>query len=242
LYQIIHKMFLFRNKKYKHIYFDIDRTLWDFEANTIETFADLIVKYDLTKKHIDLGPMVESYHKHNEKLWVAYRKGQVKKKALRVKRFELLFADFGIKDENLALQLADDYIAISPTKKILFPHVSETLAYLSKKYKLHIITNGFEEMQSKKLESSGIIQFFTLVVTSDSIGIQKPNAGIFEYALKTVNARKKDSLMIGDDMETDIKGARDFGIDQVFFNTNGLEHSEKVTYEIKSFEELMGIL
>jgi putative hydrolase of the HAD superfamily len=229
-------------KKYKHLFFDIDRTLWDFEANSIEAFRDIIVKYKLDERGVKLEEFNASYHKHNERLWVAYRKGQLKKHVLRSKRFELVLEEFGIDDDVMAHCIGEDYITIAPTKSLLFPFVVETLEYLQQQdYQMHIITNGFDEVQFRKLKNSGLDHFFTRVVTSDTLGVQKPHPKIFEYAVNSANARKKESIMIGDDLELDIRGARNYGIDQVFFNVNHIEHLQKVTFEINRFDELMDI-
>jgi putative hydrolase of the HAD superfamily len=229
-------------KKYKNIYFDLDRTLWDFDSNAKETFQDIYEKHELHKIFNNFDNFYNTYVKHNERLWKIYRDGKIRKSVLTFKRFALTLEEFGVKDEGLAKIIGQDYIEISPTKKRLFPGTYETLEYLENKYNLYIITNGFNEVQFTKLKNSKLDTFFKKIFTSENAGAQKPNAKIFEHALKSVNARKKESVMIGDDLDTDIIGAKKFGLDQVYFNPQGKKHSEDITHEITSLKELLNIL
>ncbi|MGC9374787.1 MAG: YjjG family noncanonical pyrimidine nucleotidase [Bacteroidales bacterium] len=229
-------------KKYKNIYFDLDRTLWDFDSNAKETFQDIYEKHELHKIFNSFDNFYNTYVKHNERLWKIYRDGKIKKSVLAFKRFALTLEEFGVKDESLAKIIGQDYIEISPTKKRLFPGTYETLGYLKNKYNLYIITNGFNEVQFTKLKNSKLDTFFKKIFTSENAGAQKPNAKIFEHALKSVNARKKESVMIGDDLDTDIIGAKKFGLDQVYFNPQRKKHSEDITHEITSLKELQNIL
>ncbi|MDY6801250.1 MAG: YjjG family noncanonical pyrimidine nucleotidase [Bacteroidota bacterium] len=229
-------------KKYKNIYFDLDRTLWDFDSNAKETFQDIYEKHELHKIFNNFDNFYNTYVKHNERLWKIYRDGNIRKSMLAFKRFALTLEEFGVKDEGLAQIIGQDYIEISPTKKRLFPGTYETLEYLKNKYNLYIITNGFNEVQFTKIKNSKLDIFFKKIFTSENAGAQKPNAKIFEHALKSVNARKKESLMIGDDLDTDIIGAKKFGLDQVYFNPQKKKHSEDITHEITSLKELQKIL
>jgi putative hydrolase of the HAD superfamily len=227
---------------YKHIFFDLDRTLWDFEANTLETFREIYQKYNLSGYFTDYQSFHDKYTEINHVLWQDYLDGKLKKEILRTLRFQQTLERNGLDDKELAEKIGLDYIALSPMKTILFPHTIETLQYLKSKYELHIITNGFNEVQFVKLQNCGLEPYFTAVVTSEKAGYQKPRKEIFEYSLKRVNAKKKESIMIGDDYEIDIVGARNAGIDQVFFNPNHLKTSESATYEIHSLRELQTIL
>ena len=228
--------------KYKYIYFDLDRTIWDFDKNALDTFMDIYKKYNLKKISKNFDDFHDAYVKHNEILWQDYRDGKIKKSILSYKRFLLTLQEFGVDDEKLAKEIAHDYITISPTKKELFPFAHETLEYLHKKYKLYIITNGFNEVQFTKLKNSDLDKYFLKVFTSENAGAQKPNPIIFQHALNNVNADKKDSLMIGDDLQVDILGAKNFGLDQIFFNPENKKHTEDITHEITSLKELQEIL
>jgi putative hydrolase of the HAD superfamily len=228
-------------KKYKNIYFDLDRTLWDFDSNAKESFQDIYKKYELQEIFNTFDNFYNTYVKHNERLWKIYRDGKIRKSVLTFKRFALTLEEFGVKDEELAKKIGQDYIEISPTKKRLFPGTYETLDYLKDKYNLYIITNGFNEVQFTKLKNSKLDTYFKKVFTSENAGAQKPNAKIFEHALKTVNAKKKESVMIGDDIDTDIIGAKKFGLDQIYFNPERKEHTEDITHEITTIKELLEI-
>jgi putative hydrolase of the HAD superfamily len=232
----------FRKLKYKHIYFDLDRTLWDYEKNAGEALEDVYNLHGLERIIPGLPEFVENYKRNNELLWIAYRMGNIKKTELRVTRFYNTLKQFGIKNRDLAAKLDKDYIARSPWKTNLFPGTRETLQYLSGKYSLYILTNGFAEVQYIKMNESGLAPYFLKMFTSDEAGYQKPHAGIFEHAVKSVNAKKKECLMVGDDLVADIQGAQGFGMDQVFFNPNGTAHGKNPTYEIKQLEELRDIL
>lgn len=229
-------------RRYKNIYFDLDRTLWDFDNNAKETFKDIYEKYQLEKVFKNFDNFYNTYVKHNERLWKVYRDGKIRKSVLAYKRFELTLNEFGVNDIELAKKIGQDYIEISPTKKRLFPGTYEVLDYLKNKYNLYIITNGFNEVQFTKLKNSNLDTYFKKVFTSENAGAQKPNPKIFEHALKTVNARKKESIMIGDDLDGDILGAKKFGIDQVYFNPERKNHSENITHEISALKELQEIL
>jgi len=222
--------------------FDLDRTIWDFDKNAYDSFQDIFEKYNLEKIFKTFDNFYNSYVKHNDILWKDYREKKIKKSILSYKRFSLTLEEFGIDDEELAKKIAHDYITISPTKKQLFPYAHETLEYLYKKYKLYIITNGFNEVQFTKLKNSDLDKYFLKVFTSEDAGAQKPDQIIFQHALRNVNACKEDCIMIGDDLQVDVLGAKRFGLDQVFFNPENLEHSEDITHEIASLKELQDIL
>ena len=232
-----------KSKRYKHLFFDLDRTLWDFESSSKNTFDMLFEKYRLNELQI---PNSETFYTiysiHNDKLWDAYREGTIEKDVLRDLRFKLTLADFGINNDKLATNLGDDYLFLSPRNVALFPYTTEILTYLKPNYALHIITNGFEEVQFIKLKAANLDLFFDTVTTSEEAGYKKPSKEIFDFSLQKAHAMAFESLMIGDDWEVDIIGAKNTGIDQVFFNTNEKITTEKATFEIKQLRELELIL
>lgn len=239
----IHIYFLMIPKNYKHIFFDLDRTLWDLEKNANETFTDILEKYYLKDRGIsDFYDFMNVYHKINLGLWDKYRKGQISKEELNVKRFSLTLDSFGIDDNDLSKSIASDYINISPTKKHLYPGTHQLLEYLKDKYTLHIITNGFEEVQYKKLKHSDLDKYFTHIITSEDAGYKKPDINIFKYALSLANASPMESLMIGDDIDVDIIGAHDAGMDQVLVDFESVLTDSKSTYYVNSLFELKLIL
>ena len=229
-------------KRYKHIFFDLDRTIWDFDRNSGEAIEELFFKYRLDRSIRDPRDFVQVYHDVNLQLWELYRKGEMTKEILRTKRFRMSLARFGIVDDELSRNFGDEYLAISPTKTLLIPHAREILEYLYQIYQLHIITNGFLTTQQVKMKNCRLEKYFRSLTTSEVVGHNKPRPEIFHQALSSVHARKRESLMVGDDLEVDILGARRFGIDQVFLNRDNVRHSDPVTYEIKSLTALKDIL
>lgn len=229
---------------YKHLFFDLDRTLWDFEKNSHEVLLELYKHYDLlTKGVVDSKVFIERYKHHNEKLWDLYRQNKIEKDKLRDERFKITLDEFGINSPELAANLGEDYVAHCPKKTNLFPYVHSTLNYLKDRYALHIITNGFEEVQYQKLENSNLIDYFEQIITSEQVGFKKPSQQIFKFSMLKAFAKPSDSLMIGDDLHADILGAKDIGMAQVFFNPLKHEHSNsEITYEINCLSELEEIL
>lgn len=238
------------NKKYTHLFFDLDNTLWNFERNSKKAMKEAFIDYDL-QKQVDFEQFFNVYSKHNAKLWESYRNNEVGKKELIKKRFENTFTELGI-DGIDPVAINDYYLKVMPKQKELNEGVKETLDYLKKKkYLLYIITNGFREVQHEKLVSSGLDSFFTKTFVSEEVKAPKPGLEIFEYAIKSSNAKKTKSLMIGDDWEVDILGALNFGIDAVHFQNNPELDFQKLSvsngsamkfYRIGMFQELMNFL
>lgn len=226
--------------KYKHLFFDLDHTLWDFEANSRQTLMELYETLALEAKGIhDFSLFHKNYLAHNELLWEKYRKGHIKVDELRWKRMWLALLDFKIADENLAREMGVVFLDLLPTRKILFPHTQEILTYLTGSgYNLHLITNGFENTQHSKLKNSGIDHFFREVITSEGSSSLKPHKAIFDYALMKTGARPEESIMLGDSLEVDIKGAKDAGLDQVFVNHTGEKPDIEPTYTVYTLKEL----
>lgn len=227
---------------YKHIFFDLDHTLWDFERNCAETLTELFAGYSLQKLGIDLAQFIIKYRVVNDRMWFDYNRGKITKEEIRDTRFEITFEELGLCRTLTPPQLNEDFINICPTKGNLFPFAHEVLTYLMKKYELHIITNGFGETQHVKLCSSGLENYFREIVNFDKCGFLKPDRRIFDYAIKKNNALPEHCIMIGDDLYTDVQGARNAGLDQVYFNPKQVTHQEAVTHEIRCLSELMHIL
>jgi putative hydrolase of the HAD superfamily len=225
--------------KYKHLFFDLDKTLWDFTENTKDAFIDLYENFNLHSLGI-VSPLIflETYEIHNNKLWDLYRKGKIEKSFLSKERFFLTLKDFGINDEMYATRLSEKYIEISPQKTKLIPGTIDTLEYLFEKHTLHIITNGFDEVQYRKLDFAGLSRFFKTVTTSEEAGCHKPDKRIFIHALQKAAALPSESIMIGDDISVDILGAKEAGIDQVLLNLENILSDGCATFEIRSLKEL----
>ena len=229
--------------KYKHLFFDLDHTLWDFDSNSRLTLQEIYLDMELESKGVhDFDTFHKNYLVHNEKLWDRYRKGFIKSEELRWKRMWLSLLDFKIGDEKLAREMGTRFVDGLPSRRILFPHAIELMEYLTqKKYYLHLITNGFEDTQHNKLRNSGLNKYFIEVITSEGSSSLKPNAAIFNYAIQKTKAFKEESIMIGDDIEADIIGAMNAGIDQVYVNHLNRTPSVQPTFTVCSLRELEDI-
>jgi putative hydrolase of the HAD superfamily len=232
--------FTFYSMKYKHLFFDLDHTLWDFDVNAKLTLLELYEILGLQERGVnDFERFYQNYLEHNTKLWERYRKGFIQQAELRIKRMRLTLLDFKIADEHLAEALSVKFLQLLPTRNILFPYAIEILEYLSSKnYQLHLITNGFEEVQHSKIKNSKISHFFGKVITSEASNSLKPSKEIFEYALGAAKATKQESIMLGDDLEADIIGASKAGLDQVYINHNKKLPHFTPTYMVHSLKEL----
>ncbi len=230
-------------KRYKHIFFDLDHTLWDFERNAEETKREMFELLKLGERGIERYEIFrEKYVGINLALWALYREDKIEKDELNFRRFYDTLCVFGIDDKDLGAEMAKAYIEGITSKTYLFPFTRELLAYLHPKYPLYIITNGFEEVQYGKLKNSGLGKYFTQIITSEEAGVKKPDPEIFRFALQKAGAHAGESLMIGDDLDVDMAGARRLGIDQLYVNHERKIHSEPVTFEVFSLDEIMGLL
>ena len=230
-------------KNYRHIFFDLDRTLWDFDAAAEVAFEMIYDKYELKAKGIPSAhEFHEVYHPINAKMWELYREDKITKDFLCRERFIQPLAVYDIHDVALADDLGKDYEYFSPRIIRLIPGTMDLLDYLKPKYHLHLITNGFQEIQHTKLGGSGLEPYFDTLTVSEEVGVKKPNPEIFHFALRKANATAEESIMIGDEMEVDIDGARAADIDQIFFNATGSTYKGSATFEVKSLLEIMKIL
>jgi putative hydrolase of the HAD superfamily len=204
---------------YKHIFFDLDRTLWDFDKNSTAMLKYLYENYLKDSTYSHFLQFKNNYESINAKLWKLYGSNKISKEELRSERFKQTLALQGIYDVNLANQLSDEYVEKSPRQTQLFPNTKDCLNTLKREgYQLHIITNGFKEVQFIKLECAEIRSFFDVIVCSEMVGYNKPDKRIFEYALELTNAKPHESVMIGDDLEVDILGANRVGMQSVLFD------------------------
>jgi putative hydrolase of the HAD superfamily len=226
---------------YKHLFFDLDHTLWDFDTNAKITLSEIFTEFEL---HLKVTPDFDDFYRkylhHNEILWERYQKGFIGADELKWKRMWRTLLDFKIGDEVLSKQLSQRFLEILPTKKELFPHTMEILTYLTnKKYCLHLITNGFEKTQWSKIKNSGMDHFFSQVITSEASNSLKPKKEIFEYAMMKAKANLRESIMIGDNLDADIQGAINAGIDSVFVNhINNTGSLVKPTYTVTHLNQL----
>ena len=228
---------------YKHVFFDLDDTVWDYRANSRETLLQLYETEELAGfDSFSAEEFVETFTRINYRLWDELDKGIITKNIIREKRFEIVLEALGMHDYPLSRRLNDQFIELCPTKSNVPESAHEVLTYLSEKYSLHIITNGFKEVQHIKMKSAGLAGYFEEVFISEEVGARKPDKEIFDHALMTTGADKGESIMIGDNLQTDILGAIRSGINQVYYNPLLKSHDMTVTHEIQSFRELQEIL
>lgn len=225
---------------YKYLFFDLDGTLWDFNANSEDTLLELYTHFHLDQSFEDFHSMRDLFMTVNNRLWQAYREGQIDRERLKWYRFSLLLEEAGIRDETLARELDQFYLSRSPYKTKLISGAMEVLDCLEKSYDLHIFTNGFNDVQFKKIENSGLAPFFKTVTTAEHSGHLKPDAHIFKMALDRAGATQAESIMIGDQYHVDVIGARNAGMDQIYLMSEE-ELPEKIesTFQIG---ELRGLL
>jgi putative hydrolase of the HAD superfamily len=221
------------------IFFDLDHTLWDFQKNSALTFDFLLKKY---KINIDLNKFLNIYIPINFSYWKLYRDEKITKEFLRYNRLKSSLEKLNISlSDDVINKIADDYVISLPVNNFLIKDTILVLDYLRNKYRLHIITNGFTEVQNKKIVNSQIKKYFHSIIDSETVGVKKPNIKIFDYALKVSGARSKNSLMIGDNLEADILGALNAGFHAIHFNNNNEAHHEHclILNELKSLLECL---
>lgn len=228
---------------YKHLFFDLDHTLWDFDRNSAECIAELFDTFRLA----DLGIASSAeFSRHfiaiNRKLWADYDKNLIEHTYIRKHRFPMVFRALGVDESAVHADLNTEYLRLLPNKPHLLESAKELLDYLNGRYTMHIITNGFAEIQAVKMDKSEIAHYFTNVITSENANAKKPDRLVFQYALELSNATAAESLMIGDNYEADIMGAKGVGLDTVFYNPQGAVVDDPPTYDIRHWKELIAIL
>ncbi len=221
-----------------HIFFDLDHTLWDFESNSRATIREIVDHFDLD---IEPDAFIPVYERINGHYWAEYRHGRIEKKVLRNIRFEKSLGEFGITDPTLVVEICDYYVEEGPRKQTLFPNAVEVLEWLEGKYQLHLISNGFKEVQAIKLKSSGLDRFFQNPFVSEDVGVKKPHPKIFEYAMDQTGSKPNASAMVGDNMEADIQGAHNVGMTTIHFNPHSEAHEFVPNHEIRDLIELKSI-
>ena len=231
-------------EKYRHLFFDLDHTLWDFDTNAKEALGELYEHFNL--KEIVISPFHDfytTYLHHNAIIWDRYHKGFITADELKWKRMQRTLLDFKIGNEVLAKEMSIKFLEILPTKKRLFEYTTEILDYLvNKNYKLHLLTNGFEKTQWSKITNSNIAKYFTNVITSEISSSIKPSKEMFDYAINKAGAALHESIMIGDNLDADIQGAINAGMDSIFVNHINAVTTINPTYTIYHLKELEDIL
>lgn len=226
----------------KHIFFDLDRTLWDFEANSKKALEHIFHQYKLHSHFHHFESFHHTYLKINNDLWKKYGKKKITKEQLRDTRFLKTLQQHQVNDEDLALKISEAYINLSPNQTQLFPNALDTLSELKNRgYILHIITNGFQEVQYIKLNNSNLSPFFDVIVCSEHIGFNKPDKRIFIHALELADAKVEESMMIGDDLQVDVLGANQVGMEAVLFDPEK-KHKSRAFRVVNDLKELLEFL
>jgi putative hydrolase of the HAD superfamily len=227
-------------KNIKHIFFDLDHTLWNFEKNSALTFKFLLDKYNIT---IDLQKFLKVYMPINFSLWNLYRDDKITKDYLRHNRLKSTFEKLNIKiDSGLIDKISNDYVKHLPDNNFLLPNAISVLDYLFQKYKLHIITNGFTEVQNTKISNSNLNKYFTCIIDSETVGVKKPHSKIFNYAYNISKAAyKNECLMIGDNYQADVMGALNNGFKAIHLNSNNESYHENslIISDLISLKEIL---
>ncbi len=223
----------------EHVFFDLDHTLWDFDKNSALAFEKI---FKMQKMALEVEDFLEVYLPINFKYWELYRNNSVSKEVLRYGRLKETFDSLKFEACDTTIDtIADDYIKYLPNNNHLLEDSVEILDYLSKKYRLHIITNGFDEIQERKMKNSGIHHYFETVTTSEEAGVKKPHPEIFNKALSKCEAKPEFSVMIGDNLEADIVGAHNFGIRSILLDTYEKINQDQFL-QIQKLKELLNYL
>lgn len=229
-------------KRYRHLFFDLDHTLWDFRANSRVVLRQLFDELALASQGVSDAPaLIEVYEEINAGLWERYERGHIDKSVMRVLRFRNTLLHFGVRDDRLATLMGEAYLDRTPRMSALNDGALALLEDLRPLYGLHIITNGFAEVQETKLLSSRIRHLVDHVITSEGAGANKPDERIFRKALKLAHAEVQECLMIGDSITADMDGARRMGMDHAHYAPHGSE-DQRATYRLKHLDDLRPIL
>ena len=229
--------------RYQHLLFDLDHTLWDFERNSGETLLELYHFYNFQQHHkFSSDDFLQKFKDVNTILWELYDRDEIDRMYIRKNRFKMVLTQLGLSEQDVPQDISDVYLSICPTKSNVIPDTFEVLDYLKGKYQMHIITNGFDDIQDTKLNSSNLRGYFDKIFTSEAVGFKKPSKEMFEKAVELIGTEKKSCVMIGDNLETDIKGALNASLDVIFFNPDHIKHDLQLNYEIQSLLELKTIL
>jgi putative hydrolase of the HAD superfamily len=230
-------------REYKNLFIDLDDTLWDTYRNNTECLEDIYAAYDFGRHYSSFKEFFDRYWPYNNMLWTKYRNGEIDRHTLSMERFRHMLAPMGVTDDDSSLKIEKHFLDLTTLKTGVVDGAIELCEYLRPKYKMYILSNGFREVQFKKLSNSGLAPYFDGIVLSEDAQAQKPSEKIFQYALSKTNSRLSESLMIGDSWDADIVGAKGVGMEQLWFNPYKFPHEGfDPTYEVNSLKEITDIL
>ena len=231
-------------KKYKSLFFDLDDTLWDTFHNNKECLEEIYHDYNFGRYYPSFEEFFDIYMPHNETLWAKYRSHEIDRRELILDRWIYVLRPMGIDNNEYAMEVNSDFLRRTTKKTRTIEGAISLLEYLYPKYRLFILSNGFREVQTLKMQNSGLSSYFERMILSEDVSIQKPHKEIFDYALKNTNSRRVESLMIGDNPEADIEGAQNAKIDQIWLNPSGKNYkgSYPPTFTVGSLNDIKKIL
>lgn len=230
-------------KKYNHIFFDLDHTLWDYDANAALALHELYDHYEFSRiSDCSKEQFVNLFFEVNQSIWDLYNRHAIERSYIRETRFATIFDKLNIKLAIAPQQFDIEYVELCPRKENVFDGAHEILEYLKADYQLHVITNGFDDVQYTKMKSAKIDHYFDVVVTSENSNSRKPAPEIFQLALAKSGAHLSESIMIGDNLDSDILGARNFGMDHIWFNPERKISPIPPTFEIQALHQLRNLL
>lgn len=230
-------------KEYRNLFIDLDDTLYDFSAASREAFKETYEQLHYERYFDSFEHYMEIYTPYNLEMWRLYGEGKITKEELNRRRYSYPLEAVGVNDQKLAAEFCREALGRIPTKGNLVSGATELLEYLRPKYRMYILSNGFVELQSRKMATAGIKRYFDDIILSEEIGVNKPKPELFEYALRKAGAKLEESIMIGDMFDTDIVGAANIGMDQIFFNPKQMTGTSfKPTYEVRQLLEIKEIL
>lgn len=230
-------------QRYKNLFIDLDDTVYDFSAASEESFRETYELLQYGRFFDSFEHYLSIYKPYNLELWRIYGEGKITKEELNKRRYSYPLECVGIHDQELADTFCKEALSRIPTKGPLMPGAIELLEYLRPKYRMFILSNGFKELQSRKMHAAGIDKYFDELILSEDIGVNKPNRELYDYALQKTGSTLEESLMIGDMFETDITGAANIGMEQIYYNPKGKQgHPFVPTYEVRHLLEIKEIL
>ena len=230
-------------QRYRNLFIDLDDTVYDFSTASKESFRETYELLDYGRYFDSFEHYLSIYEPHNLELWRIYGEGKITKEELNRQRYSYPLKMVGVEDQELADTFCREALGRIPTKGPLMPGALEILEYLRPKYRMFILSNGFKELQSHKMRTAGIDGYFDALILSEDIGVNKPGRALYEHALQVTGSSLEDSIMIGDMFDTDIVGAANIGMDQIYYNPKGKKgNAFEPTFEVAHLLQIKEIL
>ena len=231
--------------KYKDLFIDFDDTLYDTYGNAVIALRETFDAFHLERWFPDPQVFYDAYWAANIDLWTRYSRGEITRDFLIVERFRRpLSTGNGLAvTDDLCLEMSDVFLDYCSSKPGVVEGAHSLMDYLRQRgYRMHMTSNGFHEVQYKKLAACGLRDYFDTIILSEDAGVNKPSPQYFDYALKVSGASRETTLMIGDNLNTDIVGAHNAGLDTILFNRWGVEPTDVPTHTVTRLLDIKDIL